>query len=48
MVWCEIVSLVIDVSMFQILSYNVVGFQSYITTLSDLHKAPYIKILQTQ
>ena len=27
MVCCEIVSLVIDVSMFQILSYNVAGFE---------------------
>ena len=27
MVCCEIISLVIDISMFQILSYNVAGFQ---------------------
>ena len=40
---CEIISLVIDVSMFQILSYNVSGL-GYTITLSGLHKAPCIEI----
>ena len=45
MVYCEIVLLVIDISMFQILSYNVAVFEitQYYSNLYK-HKVPYIKI----